>query len=357
MRKPRALSPSAFMLWEKEPEEYIIRHLVDNRPPRQPQALAASVGSAFDSWVKSCLYADLFGPNHNPDYSFDALFESSVEEHNRDEARLMGLHCFDNYVETGSYDELRDLMKDAKEDPTFETTEVCEIDGVKLTGKPDARFVNKDGVHVILDWKVKGYCSKYGASPSKGYAICRDGFDWLDRNLTKKNRNLKISGAEVKGKHSQSHGKEHKSYLAFDFQGITINEAYLETCNEEWAIQLTMYGWMMGEEIGDENVVSCIDEVVAKYMGDTPKYKDEPNRPLLRVANHRARVSKDFQLQLFERLKTLWKSIDDEWIFQGYPKEESDEMFAHIERKANGLASDGSEEEDWYSRISRPSYR
>lgn len=350
MRTPRALSPSAFMLWEKDPEEYCLRHLVDNRPERLPQPLPASVGSSFDSHVKANIHSALFGPNSDPKYTFDALFTDSVEEHNRDEALLMGQHCFENYVETGAYDELLALMQDAKEAPTFETTEKRVVRNVPLSGKPDARFVNKDGIHVILDWKVKGYCSKYGASPSKGYAMCRDGLDWTTRNLTKRQAELQTAGAEVTGKNSRSHGKEHKNYLGMDFGGITINQAYLETCNEEWAIQLAMYGWMMGEDVGDENVVACIDELVCKYMG-------EGECPLIRVANHKARISKGFQEGLISRLSKLWDSIQSGWIFPDQSREESDETFDRINRRANGMASDGSEEEDWYNQISRPSYR
>jgi hypothetical protein len=322
---------------------------VDNKPPRVAQQLPASVGSAFDAWVKSNLYAELFGVNHNPKYTFDALFTESVESHNRDEARGMGLHCFDNYVATGSYDELRDSMQGAKQAPTFETQETVTIDGITFGGKPDARFVNRDGVHVILDWKVKGYCSKYGASPSKGYAMCRDGLDWIKRNLTAAKVKKRNKGEDVMGAHSKSHEKEHKNYLSMDFHGVTINTSYLETCNEEWATQLSMYAWMMGEAVGDENVVACIDELVCKYMG-------EGEVPLIRVANHRARIQSEFQHGLFQRLKNLWDAIHDEWIFQDMSKEENDERFEELQKKAVGMASDGSEEEDWYSKISRPRF-
>ena len=43
--------------------------------------------------------------------------------------------------------------------------------GLPLRARPGRRPIS-----VILDWKVHGYCSKYGASPSKGYMLCRDGY-------------------------------------------------------------------------------------------------------------------------------------------------------------------------------------
>lgn len=338
------------MLWEKDQEEYCLRHLVENRPPRTPQELPASVGSAFDSWVKSNIHAKLFGSGHDPKYEFEALFESSVEAHNRDIARLMGLHCFDNYVATGSYDELLELMEGAQEAPTFETNEKCIVNGVPIAGKPDARFISRHGIHFILDWKVKGYCSKYGASPCKGYALCRDGLDWEVLNLTAKQIERQALGEDVQGKHSRSHEKEHVKYLAYDFNGVIINEGYLETCSTDWATQLAMYGWMMGETTGDENCVTCIDELVCKYMG--------PNKqPLIRVANHKARISKDYQHNLANSLKYLWESLNMGWVFRDMSKKDSIERFEVIQRRANGMASDGSAEEDWYNKISRPSFR
>lgn len=338
------------MLWEKDPTEYVLRHLVDNRPPRTPQPLPASVGSAFDAWVKSALYAALFGPNHDPKFEFESLFETQVEEHNRDEARKMGLHCFDNYVETGSYDELVSLMQNAKEDPQFEFDAGASVDGVPLFGKPDCRFVNVNGIHIILDWKVRGYCSKYGASPMKGYAKCRDGLDWVERNLTKRQLEKRANGEEVTGKQSRSHGKEHDNYLAMDFNGITINQGFLEACDEEWATQLSIYGWILGEKVGDENVVVCIDEIVGKFMG-------EDERPLLRVANHKARVSSQFQTDTFKRIRQLWDRITSGYIFTEMTREESDAQFEMLQRRATGMQSDGSEEEDWYSQMGRPAYR
>jgi len=92
-----------------------------------------------------------------------------------------------------------------------------------------------DGVHVILDWKVKGYCSKYGASPSKNYMFCRNGYDAVKLGVgaTKKN---------PEGKQSASHGKPHKNYTAFDHCGMTIHTGSMEYSNPEYADQLSIYG-------------------------------------------------------------------------------------------------------------------
>lgn len=351
MRKPKSLSPSAFMQWEKDRDEYFLKYLADKKPPRALQPLPASVGSAFDAKVKSQLCHDLFGSDMKPEFEFDALFEDQVEPHNREEARIMGIDVYDNYVLTGAYDDLYRLMEDAQEAPQFEFDAGCVIDGVPINGKPDCRFVDKNGVHIILDWKVKGYCSKYGASPVKGYSLCRDGADWEDRNLTKRQLQKRADGGVVQGKHSQSHEKAHKLYLPFALKGLEINQGFLETCDKSWATQLSMYGWMMGEEVGDENVVVCIDEIACKYMGDI-----DGGSPLIRVAQHRARVSTAFQIDLFERLKTLWVAIQSGEVFPELTTEESNLKIELLNARASGMATDGTPLENWFSQLGRPTF-
>lgn len=322
------------MLWQKDQKEYALRHLVDNRPPRTMQELPASVGSSFDAWVKADLHAALFGAGSDPKYEFPALFESQVEPHNRDIAREMGLRCYDNYVHTGAYDELLELMQDAKEDPQFEFDAAAVVNGVPISGKPDCRFVHKSGIHFILDWKVKGYCSKWGASPSKNYRLCRDGLDWP--------------------KPSRSHGKAHKGYEPMMLEGIEINKHCMELGNEEWAIQLGMYGWMMGEEVGDENVVVAIDEIVSKSR----QKEDPPKDPLLRIANHRCRIGKAFQENLIKEIRALWDAIDSGWIMQDMSREDSDAWFEAVQMKAVGLqVVDDDPLADFYSSVARPGYR
>ena len=350
MRIPKSLSPSAFMLWEKDPDEYAMRYLVDSKPSKSPQPLPASVGSSFDAYVKSRLHRDIFGEGTDPKFEFDTLFCEQVEKHNRDEARKMGLHVFDDYIVTGSYDELLALMEGAQQAPRFEFGIGCDIDGVPLFGYPDCQFIDRHWNHWILDWKVRGYCSKYGASPMKGYRICRDGADWNIRNLTKKQLEKRAAGIDVEGKPSRSHNKEHSGYLEMGFNGVVINQGNLETCDKEWATQLSIYGWLLGEKVGDENVIVAIDEIVGKFMG-------EGQLPLLRVANHRARVGKEFQIDLHKRISNLWDMINSGWIFRDLTAEESDNKFEMLQRRAVGMATDGSDEEDWYSQIGRPSYR
>src|SRR3972149_239347 len=235
MRIPKSLSYSSMSLWYKDQDEFYIRYLADHAAPRLPQEQPAAVGSAFDAYVKAQLNWHLYGRAMSPQFEFPAIFESQVEPQNRGFALTAGKRVFKAYKLCGAYDDLLRQLQQSVEPPRFEFKVDGLILGVPFTGKPDCRFVLDLGqgrIPCIYDWKVRGYCSKYGASPSKGYATCLDGF---------------------MGKASRSQGKEHAMYKAMDFRGLAINSGYMEFCNDEYAAQLCLYGWLLREKIGDEN--------------------------------------------------------------------------------------------------------
>jgi hypothetical protein len=306
MRIPGYISPSSLSRFEKDVDEFYIKYMAEPRPEREPQSEPASVGSAFDAVVKSNLHHALFGTP-----TFEELFESQVESQNRTFAKKAGLHVFRNYVACGAYQELLNMMEGAQQAPQFEFEANVEIDGIPLMGKPDARFVNKDGVHIILDWKVNGYCGKYNTSPNKGYKLCRDGLGWP--------------------RPSRSNDKSHNLYKDYVHKGLTINEYFLEDFSIDWADQLSIYGWMMGETPGDEEVVVAIDQVVAKPNDD---------EPLLRIAQHRSRVSSDYQGKLVNRLGEMWDAVQSGWLFRDVTEEESREMCSRLDSVAAATNND-----------------
>ncbi len=330
MRKPTYLSHSSLTLWGKDKEEFYIKHLAETRAPRIAQEKYMSVGAGFDAFAKSALHERLFGKGADPQFEFQAIFEAQVEPQNRNFALDAGRYIYDHYVMTGAFDELLALLRKSKEPPRFEFSVNGTIGGVPILGKPDCRFIHECGVHVILDWKVKGFCSKYGASPSKNYRLCRDAYG-------------------PPHKPSKSHNTAHKDYTPYDHHGFEINQSYLEAGNEEYADQLCIYGWLLGEQIGDEEVVCCTDEIVSKYMPD--------ERPLLRVAHHRARVSKAHQMTVLNRAVDCWDAITSGWIFRDLSREENDRKCRHLEQKVIALQSDGSVEEELFAKMARPQFR
>jgi len=264
----------------------------------------------------------------SPQFEFPAIFESQVEPHNRDFALKAGKHVFKAYKLCGAYDDLLKQLQQSVEPPRFEFKVDGLIEGVPFTGKPDCRFVLDLGegrIPCIYDWKVRGYCSKYGASPSKGYAACLDGFV---------------------GKASRSQGKEHAMYKAMDFRGLTINSGYMEFCNDEYADQLCLYGWLLGERIGDENTVLGIEELCAK----------PGNPPTLRYARHRGRVKADYQRKLAQKVATCWQAITSGHIFSSLSREDSDARCRVLDEMAVGLMSNGTALDDWFNDVTRPKF-
>jgi hypothetical protein len=322
-------------LWEKDPDEFYTKYLCEVRPPRLPQTPPMCVGSSFDAYVKSMLHAAVFGPSADPEYEFGAIFESQVEPHNRDFAIRAGKYCFKAYDYCGAYAELRDLLLQSVEAPRFETTLKGEIGGAPFLGKPDCQFILDLGfgrIDIILDWKVKSFCSKYAASPAKGYTMCRDGHP------------------DVK---SRGIGKPHKLYMEFNHRGMTIGRNWFETNHSEYADQCTLYGWLLGEPVGGEDVVVCIDELCAKPTGNYL----EGEYPTLRIANHRARVSVPYQKKLEQRVAACWQAIQTGYVFPQMSREENDAHIEVLDSLTVGLASDGSAEEDFYNECTRPQYK
>lgn len=312
MKIPKYISPTSLRLWETDREEFFLKYLTDFKHPDSEQTLAMAAGSAFDAYVKSSLHKHVFG-NYGDKYSLDQLLETQVDASIISEAREAGAYIFDRYGRCGAYGELLDLLCRSDEDPRFEFTLFGEVYGVPLIGKPDCWFVHK-GTHVVLDWKVSGFCSSSPTSPKKLYANCRD--TWTAEE----------------GKPTRGGDGPHKSYDPMDIDGITIGSHWLDDVDKSWSDQLSIYTWMLGSPVGSQNVVTCIDQIVAKPA--------EP-KPLLRVAQHRCRISAFWQLSLSNRLVDCWNTINSGHIFPELTREESDSrcevLLMQVESFDNGV--------------------
>ncbi len=326
MRIPKYLSPSSLSLWESDREEFYLKHLAEVRAPRLPQKNYMAVGSAFDAYVKSALHAALFGPS--AEFEFDAIFTKQVEEQNRDFCRLAGLHVYECYKLSGAYDDLLCDLEKSQSDPQFEFRLDKEVEGVPLMGKPDCRYTHESGASIILDFKVNGYCSKYGATPYKYYSMIRDGWN------------------ELTAKPSRACSQAHKGYKPIIHCGIEIGSHYLEDTSKDWADQLAIYSWMLGEPVGGENTIICMDQIASKYRED--------KTPLLRIANHRCRISATWQNQLVLRLISCWKTIQSGHIFTDLSEEDSISRQEILEMSAKALSIGGENAiESWVDTISR----
>ena len=302
-------------MFEKNPEEFALKYLMSQKPPRIPQAQAMAAGASFDAHVKSKLHKLLCGPD--PAYELDTLFEAQVEIQNRDFAKVAGEHALDCYIKCGAFDDIYNLMQQSEEEPRFEFTVVKTIDGVPLLGKPDMKI--KIGSSIIGDWKVKGYCSKSAPSPAKGYRLCRD------CNYPKP---------------TKSHNTPHKEYKPVMNGQVEVSQNYLEWSDKKYADQMALYGWLMGEPVGDENTMFFMEELVCKNIGDY-------DPPLLRVAHHRARVSHVYQTELLERYKSCWNSIQTGHVFKDMSRDENDERCSILDEASKQMT------DDWFTAVTR----
>ena len=263
------LSPTAFRLFEESPKDFYLKYIL--KGPKLPQTKPMAIGSAFDAYVKSYLYAGLVG--QNPKYTLEALFESQVEPQNRTVAFQDGKKIFDEYARLGALANLMLELSTSVGKPLFEFEIKGLIEGpigdVPMVGKPDVFFINDRGARVVLDWKVNGYYSANHTSPMPGYIKILPG------------------------------GGMHKDCMPMKVNGIEINVgSWFEDRNSDWAAQLAIYSWLLGEKIGSQNCIFAVEQIVGNPI---------------RVASHRMRISREYQLELIERLSKCWKTINEDF--------------------------------------------
>jgi hypothetical protein len=299
MRTPRFISPSALAKWQYNQEEYYLQYLADNSPPRMPQTEPMSVGSAFDAYVKSYMFERLFGMGkvRGSQFELETILTTQVEGQNLAFARSAGAVCFEAYRKSGALADLLIELEAARGEPRFEFTVEREVGlcGLKLLGKPDVWYVNRENVPIILDFKVNGYCSSYPTSPKRGY--------------------VRLRGAGVEKSGSGAHKKAQLGIV----NGVTINIAeFLEDIDSTWAQQTTTYAWLCGANIGDYFIVA-IDQLCC-------------NGPQsIRVAEHRSQVGPPFQARTLTAYETLWEIIHSDHIFRDRSLSESQSRCAILD--------------------------
>lgn len=347
MKKPTYLSPTSLSIFEQDRDKFYLQYLTDVRPPRDPQTLAQSVGSAFDSVIKSYLYTALYGNNGDGKYEKMNLFESQVEKHNRDIVLPIGEYLFLQYRASGALSDLMLELQTAVDEPQFEFTVQGQIKGyresrtthvplnesdqieIPLLGKPDIKFINNEGQHCLFDWKVNGYYGSGNTSPLAGYIECREQMEpnrWLYRG-------------------------KHKNAVIGTWKGIKVNLCGgMEDYNKDWASQLSTYGWLMGEEVGVESVVG-VDQIVCNC---TKRF--DGAWPVLRIASHRTKVRSGFQLELVKRYSRCWSTVisDPFWLYPEMTLEDSQAKCRLLDDKARFLSSDLSDEEKAILEMSKP---
>lgn len=290
MREMKHLSYSGFKLFESDPEMFYRRYLAETKGPRDPQNHYMAVGSAFDAFVKVDLHK-IFVNDGDERYTLPRMFNDQVEEHGREQAWLDGQDVYKWYKSTGAF---ADLCKDMEGcvSPRFEAEITAEVShpkfqgGVPILGKPDVMYVHKVGCRVVHDFKVNGYYSNTPPSAKTGYV------------------KLFISSIAKPSQHPKCQTRIHK--------GLLINGgSYFNTNYADWAEQLTMYAWVMGEDVGSDYVLS-VDQLCCNKQTKT-----------IKVAKHAGICSPEYQLKLYERLHRAWYACANGHVFLDMPYEAS----------------------------------
>jgi hypothetical protein len=128
----------------------------------------------------------------------------------------------------------------------------------------------------------------------------------------------------------------HKSYKEIDHFGHKIGAHFLEDVDRTWADQLAIYTWMSGAAVGDKDTVVGLDQLSCKPSPDLEVCRF----PLVRVAQHRCRISPAYQKQLVGRLKDCWNQIQSGHIFDDLTREESDQRCEIMDIQLRGDATE-----------------
>jgi len=336
MRKPLYLSPTSIAKWRADRKEFFFTYLAENRPPRLEQTKPMSVGSSFDAYVKAYLMRRLFGGEDQ----FESLFEQQVDSHNQEWAREAGLQAFILYKESGALADLCLELDAASTEPRFEfkvqgnVNHESLVDGVPFLGRPDLYFtiVNPDGSvsHVIIDWKVNGWCAKRAPSPVKGYLNCRTWKHGLDKKYV---QNQCAADDVINLALGTWSNKAHPQATAMMSGGLMIDVGHkMEDLNLGWATQETIYAWVLGVPVGEEFICG-IDQLVGRN----------------RVSSIRNRVSATFQTNLLDEAANIWTRIKLGAIFD----EDNAEKIKMLSEYQEAYERDTNPHKDWLESILR----
>lgn len=333
MRQMQYLSPTSLTIYNEDKVKFYLLYLADQKCPRDAQTEPMAIGSSFDAFVKSYLHERLFGVGNDPRFALRTLFENQVETQNRDKAWEAGKHVFELYKQSGVLVDLMVELNASVTTPRFEFDLFGVVDheregvekklgAVPLLGKPDLFWTNKLGARVMHDWKVNGFYSRSGVSPASGYVRIR----------------------EVGRPYSA-----HRNAFPMMWKGMLINTAQtLDMVKPDWAQQLAIYMWLCGEPVGTEDCVASIDQVVCRP--GVGMYPD------IRFAEHRCRISKQFQLDVYDRAQKAWATITSGHYFPELSLEDSQKRCTGFDTFHKDVMERPAEasNDDWHASVTRP---
>jgi len=242
------VSPSTFMKWESCQHRVYLSRLAGLKYHREPQGLAAAIGSAFDSFIKDYI-AQKRGIKAGA-LDLNNLLSKTVAKEHQEAAIPKGKEICKIYVDLGLAEQFLDPSVDIRLDQEMyymhQTIPILGQLDLIIDGKP-------------MDWKTGGFTSVKGGYCTKGWE-----------------KKIDVKGDQV------------KNYE-------TNDPRPLEQGNPAWATQMCFYNWML------RNIAQTYTIHEIKQHSGTISF-----------ATHTGSISKEFEDDVFSRLNCMWANITGE---------------------------------------------
>jgi hypothetical protein len=129
---------------------------------------------------------------------------------------------------------------------------------------------------------------------------------------------------------------------------ISINVGkYFEKVDKKWADQLSIYGWVLGENVGSPLIIGIEQLACKPHPAGSATMK-----PLVRVASHRGYVSPKYQIELYTKAIEMWKAIHSGHIFTDLTKEENDLRCVTLDNQYLAYGGD-TDNDKWFQEMNR----
>jgi len=291
-REPVYLSPSSFLQFDGDPLTFYIERLGprDLRPAREQQGFAAGVGTAFDEWIKAGWEGVA------PDFA-------GVECAEPARAIDLGVQVGLVYVESGAWG----MLQSEGQIVGMESDLYGVIPGtdVPIRGKLDT---NWDGLRAH-DFKVRGGNQiRDRESNISAMTALLEGASMGEHaaGLLAEEQKLGVAcpGTFAAAANKVKTPSPNPGYVRhYTRDGLTQGKKgshkrsgeAMEDLNVKWAIQLSIYSWLLNGRIGQ--CAAAIDQLVPQPDGD------------VRICQFRTYISARFQETLAARMVAAWDSI------------------------------------------------
>ena len=140
------LSPSSLKTWRRCNTEFFLKKMSKHKESikRSPQGIAAAVGNAFDSFIKSLLIEETTLDTQDP---YELIAKTVTNKDYLREAIDVGQRLAAIYVQTAYQDLLEEIPHG------YDTKVSGHFEGIPILGYIDFRY----GIKAIGDWKTSGY--------------------------------------------------------------------------------------------------------------------------------------------------------------------------------------------------------